>query len=199
MRKALIILLIGLNNFAFAQERIDTSSFLPAIDSIKQCVKLYYDEKIESESYEYKYSIRYKWLKYIPTFGINLAPLSPIIGFNTSQVVNQANLSAQKKAKLMTIERTNALQYEQDLIALQFNISSLQNKIVYYHFLLDNLELHKQRFSIIKTSYENQQITPSEFLDKQIQFNTVLSTIKMVELDILTERNNILLKFRYCK
>ena len=199
MKKALLILLIGLSNFVFGQVRIDTSSFIPSVDSMYSCLKNYYTDKAQAEAYEYNYSIKYKWLKFIPTIGLNLNPISPIIALNSNQIVNQVNLNAQKKAKLLSIERTNQMSYEQDIIALNFKLSSLRKKIAYYHSLLDNLDLYIQKFKIVQTAYTNQEITPTEFLDKKIQFNSTVNQVKLLEFELHNERNNILQSYRYCK
>ena len=199
MRKVLLILHIGLSSHCFSQTRIDSASFLPHKDSILVCLKKFYDEKTNAESYEYNYRQKYKWLKFLPTVGLNLLPLSPLVGISSNQLVNQVNINAQRKAKLLTIARTNSLGFQQDSISLNYDVANLWVKVAYYHFQLTNLELHKSKFSIVEKSYKNNEVTPSEFLDRQIQFNSFLAQIKITEMEIHTSKNGILQKFRYCK
>lgn len=199
MRKGLLILLIGLSSICFAQTRIDSVSFLPHKDSIIVCLKKFYDEKAKAESYEYNYRQKYKWLKFLPTIGLNLLPLSPLVGISSNQLVNQVNINAQRKAKLLTIARTNSLAFQQDSISLNYDLANLWVKVAYYHFQLENLELYKNKFTIVVKSYKNNEITPTEFLDKQIQFNAFLAQTKITEMEIHTSKNSTLQRFRYCK
>ena len=199
MRKGLLILLIGLSSNCFSQSRIDSASFLPHKDSIIVCLKNFYEEKTNAESYEYNYRQKYKWLKFLPTIGLNLLPLSPLVGISSSQLVNQVNINAQRKAKLLTIARTNSLAFQQDSISLNYDIANLWVKVAYYHFQLENLELYKNKFSIVVKSYKNNEITPTDFLDRQIQFNSFLAQTKITEMEIHTGKNSLLQRFRFCK
>lgn len=180
-----------------AQTKIDTSKFLPGVESIKQDFKNHCEKKKEAELLEYNFSVKNKWLRFLPTIGFNLIPLSPIIALNSSNMISYAEHNAQRKAKIMTIIRTNDLQFEEGCINLNYQYLDLQKQIAFYNEQLELFKLHKSRFEIVSKSYVNQEIVPSVFLDKQIEFNSLILALKQSELSIQQNKYKILASFYY--
>lgn len=183
--------------FSYGQTPIDTAKFLPGIDSLKCDLKKYYDQKTAAEILEYNYSVKNKWLRFIPTIGFTVVPLSPILAINTHGLAQFAEHTAQKKAKIMNIERMNSLQYEKECISLSYQYLDLKSKIIVYNFKVDNFALQTSKFEITKKAYNNNEIPPSEYLNRQIEYNNLISDLKSMEMELNSLKYKILAQFNY--
>jgi len=192
-----LCLFLIISILSFGQTQIDTTTFLPGIDSLKSDLKKYYNEKTTAEILEYNYSVKNRWLRFIPTIGFSIVPLSPILAINTQGLVQYAEHSAQKKAKIMNIEKMNSLQYEKECISLSYQYLDLKSKIMVYNFKVDNFALQTSRFQITKMAYSNNEIPPSEYLNRQIEYNNLISELKSTEMDLNSLKYKILAQFNY--
>lgn len=192
-----LCLFLIISNFSYGQTQIDTATFIPGIDSLKSDLKNYYDQKTAAEILEYNYSVKNRWLRFIPTIGFSIVPLSPILALNTNGLVQYAEHAAQKKAKMMNIVRMNSLQYEKECITLSYQYLDLKSKIVVYNFKVDNFVLQTSKFEISKKAYNNNEIPPSEYLNRQIEYNNLISDLKSMEMELNSLKYKILAQFNY--
>lgn len=183
--------------FSYGQTKIDTATFIPGIENLKSDLKKYYDDKTAAEILEYNYSVKNRWLRFIPTIGFTVVPLSPILALNTTGLVQYAEHSAQKKAKIMNIERINSLQFEKECISLSYQYLDLKSKIVVYNFKVENFALQTSMFEITKKGYNNNEIPPSEYLNRQIEYNNLISDLKSMEMELNSLKYKILAQFNY--
>lgn len=192
-----LCLFLIISDFSYGQTQIDTATFIPGIDSLKSDLKKYYGQKTAAEILEYNYSVKNRWLRFIPTIGFSIVPLSPILALNTNGLVQYAEHTAQKKAKMMNIVRMNSLQYEKECITLSYQYLDLKSKIVVYNFKVENFALQTSRFEINKKAYNNNEIPPSEYLNRQIEYNNLISDLKSMEMELNSLKYKILAQFNY--
>ena len=192
-----LCLFLIISNFSYGQTQIDTATFIPGIDSLKSDLKKYYGQKTAAEILEYNYSVKNRWLRFIPTIGFSIVPLSPILALNTNGLVQYAEHAAQKKAKMMNIVRMNSLQYEKECITLSYQYLDLKSKIVVYNFKVENFVLQTSKFEISKKAYNNNEIPPSEYLNRQIEYNNLISDLKSMEMELNSLKYKILAQFNY--
>jgi hypothetical protein len=163
-----LFLLLSVPNNATAQ----ISFSIPNIDSLCNNVDSFYNRLTQAQQIELKQSDKYKWLNYLPSPGYS--PFTGGLSLNLNlaaplQAINQKHVSKQKAE---SIGRINALAAEVlkneirvDFNTIQFSIQEFQAK--------DSLQILKlQAFRLYSSQYQRNEITPSDFLGKQQDFES---------------------------
>lgn len=157
---------------------------LPEIDSLDCSIDTYYDDLTESEVQEFKSSNKKRWLNYLPSPGYSPFSGGFTFSINLAAPLQEAKFSNISKNKIASIKRINMLgakllknEVYCDYKAVEISITEFKLK--------DSLEYLKLKaFKIFKTQYERNEITPSDFLAKQYE-------IQSIQTARIIERNNI--------
>ena len=161
-----LILLLSVTNNATAQ-----SSFqLPNIDSLYNSIDTFYNRLTHAQQIELKQSDKYKWFNYLPSPGyspftgglslsVNLA--APLQAINQKHVAKQKAESIGRINMITAYELKNVIRYDYNNILI--NIEEYKAK--------DSLQILKlQAFRLYASQYQRNEITPSDFLGKQQDF-----------------------------
>lgn len=142
----------------------------PAYDSICICIDSYYEKLTRSQIEEFQYSTEKRWLNYIPSPGYSPFTGGFTISLNLSAPIQEMKLRHQTKMKIQSIRKTNELQSNLLKNQAKADIKALQNSIFEFE-VMDSLEFLKHKaFTLVSTQYQRNEITPSEFLAKQMDY-----------------------------
>lgn len=143
---------------------------LPTFDSLCGCLDLYFNALTFVESAEFKEKRKGRWLNYIPSPGYSPFTGGFTFSLNLTAPIQEAKTRRQTTLKVQSISRTNDLQ--KDLLKQQAkaNLNALQNSI-FEVSAMDSLEYLKEKaFILVSTQYDRNEITPSEFISRQIDY-----------------------------
>lgn len=169
---------------------------LPSYDSVCGCIDTYYHRLNDSQIEEFRYSSKNRWLNYIPSPGYSPFTGGFTVSLNLSAPLQEAKFRQQVNRKIRSISKANDLQATTLKNQAKAEIKALQNAIFEYN-LLDSLEYLKQKaFALVSTQYNRNEITPSEFLSKQMEHKNFLisrlTTANAIEQKIF----ELLIKFK---
>ncbi len=192
MKKVLLIATLSI--LSITSKAVYTAYDLEHIDSLINSLKVYHIKKYNSEINSYLYSEKYKFLKYVPSFGWNFMSNTPFIGYNTSELFNMLNLKRKQKAEIESIKLKCELEFNNDVIELKTLIRNYNIKLQYFYDSKLLFDAERELFEITIQKYKNHEATPSEYLTKHIHFENVdLQRLKL-ETEIFEMKNLILLK-----
>lgn len=176
-----------------AQIKID-STFIPNYDSLKLSLQDFYRRKTTAEQQQYKYKQKWRWLKYLPSVGYSFFLNTPIVSYNTNEVYNAINDKHIIRAQCESLSQINETLYNEDLTEVKYTVEILRDRIQQYNSQLMIFDLEKKRYEIVEKSYTNKEITPTEFITKQIDYNNFQGQLRKEYTDIKILRNEILIK-----
>ena len=163
-KRLLIILLL----FTTGIEAQDLS--LPLYDSLCSCIDYYYDDLADAETDEYNRQRKSRWLNYIPSPGYSPFAGGFTFSLNLSAPIQEAKARRQAVMKIESIRKTNDLEKFQLKQQVKANLKALENSIFEVHSR-DSLEYLKDKaFFLAKSQYSRNEITPTEFIARQIDY-----------------------------
>ncbi len=138
-------------------------------DTIYQAILAHYKVLAQFDIEEYEDLKKYNWMRYMPNVGYSaLYGVNVSFSFNTvSRVFNENQV---KKAKRNQIDKKYVLQSKhayRQYIRLTTQYKELQQKIEKEKAIL---QLEKRLFSIYQEQYDSLEIPPSQFLQKEIDY-----------------------------
>lgn len=163
---------------------IDTNIVVSEID-ILNSLSNYYNKKDSAEKNFLKVEDRFKFLKFTPSLGYSLAQKSAVISLSTNDIYQALNFKQQKKAEKLKITAQNEILFNNDIITCLRLRSTLISKIFTYNSKYNLLEINTLLFEIIDKKYTNKEITPSDFFQEKLKFETL-------KISLLQDRENIL-------
>lgn len=163
---------------------IDTN-FVISDTEIINSLSTFYNKKDSAEKNFLKVQDRFKFLKFTPGLGYSLAQKSPVISLNTNDVFLALNYTQRKKAEKLKITAQNEILFNNDIITCLRLRSTLITKIFTFNSKYNLLEINTLLFEIIDKKYTNKEITPSDFFQEKLRFETL-------KISLLQDRENIL-------
>ena len=143
---------------------------LPIYDSLCSCIDSYYDDLTEAETDEYKHLQKFRWLNYIPSPGYSPFTGGFSFSLNLSAPIQETKARQQSDLKIQSIRKTNILHRELLKQQVKSDIKGLQNSIFEIRSR-DTLEyLKNEAFNLSKNQYQRNEITPTEFIARQIEY-----------------------------
>lgn len=137
------------------------------IDSLVASCSKYYEQKTVAEVEEFKQLRKYKFLRFLPSFGYSLQRADFIVSLNTNGVISYLENKQIRHNKIASIILQNKLLLEQDLRTLTL----LENKIkeVQKQQLTAQkiIEIDQKIFKIKETQYNQAELEPLLFLQAQ--------------------------------
>ena len=157
---------------------------LPEIDSLYDSIDTYYDDLTDSEMQEFKSSNKKRWLNYLPSPGYSPFTGGFTFSINIAAPLQEAKFSNISKNKISSVKRINKLAAKLLKNEVYCDYKVVEISITEFK-LKDSLEhLKFKAFKIFQTQYERNKITPSDFLAKQYE-------IQSIQTARIIERNNI--------
>lgn len=141
---------------------------IPNYDSLKICIEQHYEQLTLSQVEEFQYQHKKRWLNYIPSPGYSPFTGGFTVSLNVSAPLQEAKFRNQVKQKIRAIQKTNELQMLSLLNEAKVQLLNLQYLIEEYKALDSLQELKELAFKLTATQYERNEITPSEFIARQI-------------------------------
>ncbi|HUM52307.1 MAG TPA: hypothetical protein PK431_10845 [Chitinophagales bacterium] len=163
---------------------IDTNFVISDIEIINSLTS-FYNKKDSAEKNFLKIEDRFKFLKFTPGIGYSVVQKSPVISVNTNDIFLALNFRQHKKAEKLKITAQNEILFNNDIITCLRLRSSIINKIFTYNQKYNLLEINTLLFEIIEKKYTNKEITPSDFFQEKLRFETL-------KINLLQDRENIL-------
>ncbi|MGN6247371.1 MAG: hypothetical protein ACTHNG_03385 [Ginsengibacter sp.] len=143
---------------------------LPSYDSVCDCIDNYYENLINAQTKEFQRQRKSRWLNYLPSPGY-----SPFTGgfsftLNLSAPIQEARARRMATLKIQSITETYRLEAFQLKEEAKTDFKGLQNLIFDYH-LMDSLDFLKlEAFTLVQHQYQRNEIAPSEFIARQIEY-----------------------------
>lgn len=170
------------------------SSFVSSLvinDSIYTDIVEYYENKTTVEIGDYTYKEKYKWVKFLPSFGYFVLQNQPWLGWNSTQLFDVLNYKRRKKALILKIIKTNQIACATDFMKLERLVSKFKRMKNIYDNLLIRLDLEKAILDIKEEQYKTHDITNEEYFRANISYNEVELRVGNMELLILETYNSI--------
>lgn len=175
--------------------QIDSSS-IPNIDSLKTSLRVYYLNKADAEIQEFRYENKFRWLNFVPNIGYDAFRQAPVITTNLSGVSQGINSRQVNKAKIASIKKVNEVLYNEDLVYIRSRLQDLEEKIRAYNSQFELLQLREMKFKITETGYKRKEITPSEYINAQLEIKGFKVMLANVSGELMQLRNEILTRSR---
>lgn len=157
---------------------------LPSLDSLNICIDDYYEELTKSELEEYKSSKKNRWLNYIPSPGYSPFTGGFTFSVNLSAPVQEAKAKKLSEQKINSVIRLNQIKRNDLKNEVYADFKSLESSVNEFHSKDTLVQLRHKAFNLAKTQYERNEITPTEFLAKQFE-------IESLNVQLIQEANNI--------
>lgn len=169
---------------------------VPSYDSLCSCIDSYYGELAGAETNEFNQQRKGRWLNYVPSPGYSPFTGGFSLSLNLSAPLQEAKARRQAVLKIQSITRTYFLATSQLKQQVKADIKVLQNSIFEVR-LSDSLEYLKDKaFNLVKHQYDRNEITPTEFIARQIDYMTYkasrISTVNAIKQKIF----ELLLKYK---
>jgi hypothetical protein len=140
---------------------------------------------------ELTYVEKYKWLRYIPSFGWNFVSNTPFLGYNSNELFSLLNMKRRKKAQLDAIIHRINEDYRKNSISLNMKYDRFEQlQRTFKHMkLIYNLE--REVFEIRTIQYKKLQITPSDYLQEQISIQNKYLILLQAQANIEALREEL--------
>ncbi len=152
------------------QEGFNLSDWVPERDSLQRSLINFYDQKLEADLEEFRFSEKYRALKYVPTFGFDVALLRPIVGFNSNLIYQVANDSQIRAAKVRSIQKANQLERAQAANQLDLLFLDMENRLLHYRLFVQGGPTREQLRHLVRARYKKGEITPSDYLRQELSW-----------------------------
>ncbi|MGN6802379.1 MAG: hypothetical protein ACTHJN_10760 [Ginsengibacter sp.] len=189
-KKILMVFLLFCNSLS-AQ-----SISLPSYDSLCSCIDSYYDDLTDAQSNEFKLAQKSRWLNYLPSPGY-----SPFTGgftftLNLSAPLQEAKARKQAALKIHSIKKQFSLEAWQLKQQAKADIKALQN-LLFENHSADSLEFLKdEAFNLVKHQYARNEMTPSDFIARKIEYLTYKIS-RVTEINAIKQKIfELLLKYK---
>jgi hypothetical protein len=168
--KYLLTILFLIPVYANCQPATTITNWIPPRDSLQAALTNYYNLKLEADLEEFRFSEKYRALKYVPQIGFDWVLFRPIIGFNSNLIYQVANDRQLRAAKIRAIEKANELDRAQAAIQLDLMILSLENRINHFRLWEEGKPIREQLKALVRARYRKGEITPREYLTHELSW-----------------------------
>ncbi len=188
------VLFIGVLSCSFSQ--LDASLYavdsVPSLEALHGKLSEYYREQAVAELGLYTYVERWQWLKYAPTFGWNFTLNSPVIGWNSNDLFSAINYKRKKQAYVTSYLKKLNQAYNIACIRLNsyYDIFGMKQRV--YLSKIKVLELEYSYMQIITDQYHKHEITPSDYIKKQINYESKIIDLELLKFELMRLKIDIL-------
>ncbi len=146
---------------------------LPTYDTLQAGLINYYKQKTEVELSEFQFEKKWNWLRYIPSIGYNFVSNTYMVGYNTNEIANAINSKQAIEAKKISIQKNNDLLLKSDLMVITAELQSLKHDIALFEANTPLISMQSQLFDLYTQQYNKGEITPSDYISKKINFESL--------------------------
>lgn len=144
----------------------------PKFDSLCSCIEGYYRSLTAAQIVEFKDEKKGRWMNYLPSPGYSPFAGKFTVQFNILAPLQEIKLKRQSAFKIESITRSNALEASQLRSEVFQDLKALEISIQEFHSGDSLADLKLRAFNLSKTQYERNQITPSEFLSREMEIQS---------------------------
>jgi hypothetical protein len=165
---------------------------LISIDTLLKALGQYHKEVAVYEIEKYTYIEKWKWLQYAPSFGWNFIQNSPYIGYNSSQLFNALNFKRKKQAQINSIINQINLNFRKNSIKLKLIEGNYRKKTAIFNHVKKMMRLEKEHFTLRGQQYNKKEITPSQWIQEQLRFESKVLNLMNLKFELEEIRNDII-------
>jgi hypothetical protein len=158
----------------------------PALDSLLAQIDTFYSRQTAAQFAELADKTKYRWLAYLPNPGYSPFTGGFTLSFNLMAPLGEINQRHLAKMKRESILRMNSLEAAQLKAAVVADHEAFQFALAEYHSKDSLIALRTMAFSLFTAQYNRHEITPSEFLSKQMEMES-LRAARIVEANRLCQ------------
>ena len=161
--KTFISILFFISSYFYGECQITTP-----IDSLIGSLKSHHDSIVSAHVHEFKNSNNLNWLYFVPGIGYDFISNRPMISYSLTHVAQYLKTREQQKNKTTSIQKTEKIDFESDVLKLRFLYSDINNRIG--QFATDTMIVfkHKQLFEIYKAKFLNNEIMVENYIMYEI-------------------------------
>lgn len=142
---------------------------LPSLDSLLAQIDTFYNRQTAAQFAELADRTKYRWLAYLPNPGYSPFTGGFTLSFNLMAPLGEINQRHLAKMKRLSILRMKSLESDQLKAAIIADHQALQFAIAEYHSKDSLVALKALAFNLYTAQYNRHEITPSEFLSRQME------------------------------
>lgn len=146
---------------------------IPSFDSLCFYVEDYYHELTDSENEEFKASSKHRWMNYLPSPGFSPFAGGFTFSLNLSAPLQEIKNKHQSKQKIISTKRVNQIQCSLLINEVFADFKGLENTINEFQSKDTLVKLKHKAFDLAKTQYQRNELTPTEFLSKQFEIESL--------------------------
>ncbi|MGL1888706.1 MAG: hypothetical protein OCD76_19490 [Reichenbachiella sp.] len=165
---------------------------LPEIDALMKTLGESFKSEAAYQIEQFTYVEKWKWLKYLPTFGYDFSMNRPIVAYNSNALFGVINSGRKKEANLNSIIHKINLDYEREAISLSLNYDIFGTQNAVYHNRMQVLRLEKMNMDLSYNQYKEHHLEPSQYLNKLISFKNKVLQLSELKTDIVKLRSELL-------
>lgn len=169
---------------------------LPELDSLHTSIDRYFSEFTASQLEEYRQSAKGRWMNYLPSPGYSPFQGGFTLSLNVMAPLQEIKLAKQTAAKTSSIQRLNGMQAQVLKNEITADYTTLQMMIEEYNSKEGIEELKRQAFDLVQKQYQRNELTPSDYLARKMEYQTFMATKLAERNNIFKAINNLLLKAR---
>lgn len=193
MRK-LLTAFTAITMSAYSQAQL--TIVLPNPDSLLTSINLYFAELTASQTEEFRQTTQGRWLNYLPSPGYSPFTGGFTLSLNLTAPLQELKLNKQTAARIRSIQQVNRLQAATLKDEVTADYLQLQMILMEYNGKQQIEQLKRQAFELAQKQYERHELTPTEYLARQIEWETFLAGRLQEQHNIYKAINNLLLKAR---
>jgi hypothetical protein len=157
---------------------------LPPIDTLHNSVDQYYASLTIAQAEELKEQRKNRWMNYVPNPGYSPFAGGFTLSLNLAAPLTEIKLKQQARQKVQSIERMNQLQARQLKNEITGDYRAIQHAIAEYHSKDSLCQLKQKAFNLFSSQYQRNELTPSEFLSRQQEYE-VFKTSRISEANAI--------------
>lgn len=179
-----------------ASAKSQSGFLLPDLDSLRISIDLYYSELSASQIEEHQQSAKGRWMNYLPSPGYSPFQGGFTLSLNITAPLQEIKLNKQTAAKIRSIQRLNDMQAQILKNEITADYTTLEMMIEEYNSKEGIEKLKRQAFDLVQKQYQRNELTPSDYLAKETEYQTFVATRLAERNNIYRAINNLLLKAR---
>lgn len=161
-------------------------------DSLEISCQKYYEQKTTAEVEEFKQLRKYKFLRFLPSFGYSLQRADFIVAINTNGIISYMEDRQIRDNKVNSIILTNKLLLEEDLRNITLLKKDLQELEKQKNVLQEILEIDQKIFEIKQTQYKQAELEPLQFLQAKKSFIQQQQQVENINYQLFLKKQALL-------
>lgn len=136
-------------------------------DTLIVSCKKYYEQKTLAEIEEYKQLRKYKFLRFLPSFGYSIERADFIISLNSSSLISFLENKQIRHNKVSSIVLKNSILLQEDLRNILFTENKIKEVEKQLKTAQKVLKIDQKIYKIKENQYNNAELEPLAFLQAQ--------------------------------